>query len=82
MELGDYNSISKDVNWTTVKYTQMLPFAGSSWYWKGACEYMMENNIVRWEHIAHTLTATAHLPHDYVRPIICNHWKYAASSTL
>ena len=37
MELGDYNFVAKDVNWTTVKYTQMLPFTDSRWYWKGAC---------------------------------------------
>ena len=31
---------------------------------------MLENNIVRWGDITHTLTATAHLSHDFFRPLI------------
>ena len=42
MELGDYNYISKDANWTMVKYTQMLPYTGCRWYWKGARQYLLE----------------------------------------
>ena len=47
----------------------MLPFTGSRWYWRGACEYMLENNIIRWDEVTYTLTATAHLPHDFFRPL-------------
>ena len=40
--LGDYNCVSTCVNWTVCKYAQMLPFTGSRWYRKGACEYTLE----------------------------------------
>ena len=45
-ELGYYNFLSKSVNWATCKYAQMRPLTDSRWYWKGACEYMLANNVV------------------------------------
>ena len=60
-ELGDYNSVSKEVTWTSANYAQMMPYTGTRWYWRGSVEYMLENHIITWENVTHTLTATAHL---------------------
>ena len=66
--LGDYNFIDKGLEILDIgKYTKYYPYTGPRWYWKGATKYMLEIGVIRWDDIKLTLTATAHLPHDFFR---------------
>ena len=40
---------------------------------------MLDSNLIRWGHLTHTRTASAHLPHDFFRPVFATiseslHW--------
>ena len=67
--LSDYMFVSKPVTWTAARYPQQLPYSGPRWYWKNAVKYMLDAQIIRWEHILWHLDASAHLPHDFFKHI-------------
>ena len=51
------------------RYARLLPYSGPRWYWKQSVKYMLDNGIVRWPDVKYTLTASAHVPHDFFRHI-------------
>ena len=65
--------VSKPVTWSAARYPRELPYSGPRWYWKGAVNYMLGAQIIRWEHILWHLDASAHLPHDFFLPHLCNY---------
>jgi hypothetical protein len=45
-----------------------LPYWGPGWYSRELTKDLLEQRIVRWDHITHTFSASAHMPATYVRP--------------
>ena len=62
--------VSKPVTWSAARYPRELPYNGPRWYWKAAVNYMLDAQIIRWEHILWHLDASAHLSHDFFRHIL------------
>ena len=70
LTLGDYCYV--DTNTAIldpVRYARLLPYSGPRWYWKGSVRYMLDHGIVRWPDIKLTMTASAHIPPDFIRHI-------------
>ena len=66
--LGDYNFVDKDVDILDVcKYAKHFPYSGRRWYWKAACQYMLDEKNITYNDIKYTLTATAHISHDFLQ---------------
>jgi hypothetical protein len=64
-QLGDYNWIS---GCQARSPLMALPFWGPGWYSRELARDLLEQRIVRWDHITHVFSSSAHMPASYVRP--------------
>ena len=59
-ELGDVVFATKPV--ANRNQSTLLGYTGPGWIHRVQAEWLLHTNVIRWEDISHTLTATAHLP--------------------
>ena len=62
-KLGDYNWVEGTVSRSELA---QLPYWGPGWYGERTCRFLLSHNIVRWDHIRYSFTATAHVPCEYL----------------
>ena len=59
--LGDLNLVAMPLP-RNKAFANFLGYAGPGWQHRVQTEWLLHTSVIAWEHITHTLTATAHLP--------------------
>ena len=63
----------------------MLPYWGPGWYWRAEVEWMLDGDIVRWDEIRYTLTASSRFPAAYLTDKLKRleaRWREAQEATM